>query len=107
MRDAAARRISMAMFFDRHAHELVRIPVWAQPVHPTHSTGDPALTNIFAVVGEHRDDPNRLLVVGEDGNTYDYQVPTGHLMPTEPKEAEWQVDTAEPMLEELFFDEAG
>jgi hypothetical protein len=63
------------------------------------------MTNIFAVVGEHRDDPDRLLVIGQDGNTYDYQVPTGQLMPTEPYAEDWSVDTAEPELEDIFFDE--
>ncbi len=62
------------------------------------------MTNIFAVVGEHRDDPDRLLVIGEDGNAYDYKVPTGQFMPTEPQEEDWHVDTEEPDLEEIFFD---
>jgi len=63
------------------------------------------MTNIFAVVGEHRADPDRLLVVGQDGNTYDYNVPADQLQPTEPREEDWQVDISEPDLEQLFFDE--
>src|SRR6478752_3693664 len=67
--------------------------------------GGPAMTNIFAVVGEHRVDPDRLLVVGQDGNTYDYNVPADQLLPTEPREDDWQVDTTVLELENLFFDE--
>ncbi len=34
--------------------------------------GDPPVTTVFAVVGEHRDDPGRLLLRGEDGRFYAY-----------------------------------
>ena len=64
------------------------------------------MTNIFAVVGEHRVDPDRLLVVGQDGNTYDYNVPADQLLPTEPSDEDWQVDTTETELEDLLFDES-
>lgn len=49
------------------------------------------MTLVFAVVGEHRDDPDRLLVLGDDGHHYDYRVPTGQTVPTVPDEA-WDVD---------------
>jgi len=64
------------------------------------------MTNIFAVVGEHRVDPDRLLVVGQDGNTYDYNVPADQLLPTELSDEDWQVDTTETELEDLLFDES-
>ncbi len=98
----------MATALDHHSHATVRIPFWARPAHPIPASrpiaGDSPMTNIFAVVGEHRDDPDRLLVIGQDGNAYDYKVPTGQFMPTEPQEEDWHVDTEEPDLEEIFFD---
>jgi hypothetical protein len=32
------------------------------------------MTTIFAVVGEHHDDPDRLLLLGTDGQYYQYQL---------------------------------
>ncbi len=54
------------------------------------STADDA-TNVFAVVGEHRDDPSRLLVLGDDGQYYDYALTTGHAAPVEPDQS-WRTD---------------
>jgi hypothetical protein len=59
--------------------------------------GDPLMTNVFAVVGERCDDPNHLLVLGEDGSYYDYALSTGHAAPTEPDES-W---TADPSAQEI------
>ena len=57
------------------------------------------MITVFAVVGEHRDDPDHLLVLGEDGRHYDLHLPDGSAMPVEPDES-WTVDEAEPVLEE-------
>jgi len=76
-----------------------------QTFHRFPTVGASEMTNIFAVVGEHRDDPDRLLVIGQDGNKYDYRVPSGQIIPAEPREDEWQVDTTEFSLEEILFDE--
>jgi len=95
--------------FDRRAQTMVRIPNWAQPKQQTYqrapTIGASEMTNIFAVVGEHRRDPDRLLVIGQDGNTYDYRVPTGQFVPAEPREDDWEVDTTESSLEQIFFDD--
>jgi hypothetical protein len=53
--------------------------------------GAPIMTNVFAVVGEHRDDPDHLLVLGDDGSYYDYTLTTGQAEPTEPG-ADWSTD---------------
>ncbi len=55
------------------------------------------MTNVFAVVGERRDDPTHLLVLGEDGSYYDYALATGHAALTDPDES-W---TADPSAREL------
>lgn len=51
------------------------------------------MTNVFAVVGERRDDPDHLLVLGDDGAYYDYTLTTGQAEPTEPGDA-WNTDEA-------------
>lgn len=48
------------------------------------------MTNIFAVVGEHRREPERLLLLGEDGRYYAYRA-DGAPMQVEPGGA-WNLD---------------
>jgi hypothetical protein len=59
------------------------------------------MTTIFAVVGERRDDPLELLLLGDDGRHYAYPLPDGPVTPVEPDEA-WAVDRRLPPLEELL-----
>ena len=58
------------------------------------------MTTVFAVVGEHRDDPDRLLLLGDDGVHYDLRLPDGPAVPIEPDER-WFVDTAPAQFEDL------
>ena len=53
------------------------------------------MTNVFAVVGEHRDDPDRLLLLGDDGRYYAARSPDSQPTPVEPTE-EWTVDPHAP-----------
>ena len=62
--------------------------------------GDNAMT-VFAVVGEHRDNPDRLLVIGEDGLHYDMRLPEGTAVPVEPDDR-WLVDENGAEPEELL-----
>jgi hypothetical protein len=48
------------------------------------------VTNVFAVVGEHRREPGRLLLLGEDGRYYAYRA-DGAPMEVEPGAA-WNLD---------------
>lgn len=48
-------------------------------------------TNVFAVVGEHRQEPTRLLLLGDDGHYYAYQTPQGQTVEVEPSD-EWDLD---------------
>ena len=57
------------------------------------------MTNVFAVVGERRDDPDRLLL-GADGRYYEHALPDGPTTPVEPDEW-WAVDAAPPTVEEI------
>ncbi len=56
------------------------------------------MTNVFAVVGEHRAEPDRLLLVGDDGRYYAYATDAGAPTQVDPSE-EWAIDAgAEPDL---------
>jgi hypothetical protein len=59
------------------------------------------MTAVFAVVGERRDDPLELLLLGADGQHYAYPVPDGPMTPVEPNE-EWQLDQARPVVEDCI-----
>jgi hypothetical protein len=61
------------------------------------------MTNIFAVIGENRDDPDRLLVLGADGQHYEYQVSEGTTVPI-PIEVDdrWMIDPSPPPLDEML-----
>ena len=51
------------------------------------------MTNVFAVVGEHRDEPTRLLLLGEDGRYY--ACAADALVPNEVEQSdEWTIDAA-------------
>jgi hypothetical protein len=50
---------------------------------------------VFAVVGEDRADPGRLLLLGADGRHYRYDLPTGTTAPVDPG-ADWVLDPDPP-----------
>ena len=45
------------------------------------------MPNEFTVVGEHRDDASELLVLGADGQYYEYDPAREHFAVTEPDES--------------------
>jgi len=59
------------------------------------------VVTIFAVVGEHRDDPNRLLLLGADGQHYAHELPDGPTTPVEP-DVDWTVDEIKLAREEAW-----
>jgi hypothetical protein len=59
------------------------------------------MTNIFAVIGEDRDDPDRLLVLGADGQHYAYHIAEGTTAPVELND-EWTFDPNPPPRDELI-----
>ncbi len=50
---------------------------------------------VFVAVGEHRADPDRLLLLGEDGRFYAHALPDGTTTPVEPSE-DWVIDEHAP-----------
>lgn len=49
------------------------------------------MTNVFRVVGEHRTEPSRLLLLGDDGQFYAYATDKDHVAAVEPTE-DWTID---------------
>ncbi len=49
------------------------------------------MTNVFEVVGEHREEPTRLLMRGDDGLYYAFAATENHLTTVEPTD-EWELD---------------
>ena len=49
------------------------------------------MTNVFAVVGAHREQPDRLLLLGDDGHYYAYAAPGGQPTEVDPSE-DWEFD---------------
>jgi hypothetical protein len=60
------------------------------------------MTTVFAIVGQHEEDPNRLLLVGDDGQHYQYQLPDGTTTPVVADEEPWQIDALPVPVEELI-----
>ncbi len=58
---------------------------------PSEIPGARTVTNVFEVVGEHREEPSRLLLRGEDGLFYAYATSDSHPTAVEPSE-EWELD---------------
>ncbi len=49
------------------------------------------MTTVFSVVGFHHDDPDQLLLLGDDGVHYQYDVVNDATNPIEPDEV-WEID---------------
>jgi hypothetical protein len=64
------------------------------------SSGSSTPPNELAVVGEHKEDPEQLLLLGADGHYYAYTLADGNPTPVELDE-HWEVEAASTQ-EELF-----
>lgn len=58
------------------------------------------MTNVFAAVGQHRDDPDLLLLLGSDGRHYAQALPDAAPVPVEVDDR-WEVDERVPWPEEI------
>jgi hypothetical protein len=65
-----------------------------------HRGGATDMTNVFAVIGEHREQPERLLLLGADGRYYTNAASVGSPVEVEPTE-EWALDDVS--VETLFI----
>lgn len=50
----------------------------------------------FQVIGELRENPEKLLVIGDDGQCYAYDILRGEISPLEPDDS-WAVDLTYPL----------
>ena len=53
------------------------------------------MTTVFAVVGQHLEDPDRFLLLGSDGRHFDMELPDGAPLPCDPDER-WAIDDHTP-----------
>ena len=53
------------------------------------------MNNLYDVVGEHHSRPDRLLVIGEDGAYYAWELETDQTLPVE-LSSEWRIDADLP-----------
>jgi hypothetical protein len=65
------------------------------------STEDPVVPTIFSVIGENHDDPDRLLLLGTDGQHYQYQLLDGTTSPVD-LDDHWVIDPNAPPAEEVL-----
>lgn len=59
------------------------------------------MTNVFAAIGQHRDDSCLLLLLGSDGCHYAQALPDGKPVPVPPGEDGWVVDEQVPRPDEV------
>ena len=59
------------------------------------------MTNVFAAIGQHRDDPCLLLLLGSDGHRYAQAFPDGRPVAVAPGEDGWVVDERVPKPDEV------
>ena len=51
----------------------------------------------YQVIGELKENPHHLLLVGDDGQCYAYDLVSGEIQPLQPDDS-WAVDVAHPAL---------
>jgi hypothetical protein len=68
----------------------------ATTVRRTREIGEDERMVHFQVIGELRDNPRHLLMHGDDGRYYGYDLESGEIHPIEPDER-WAIDLACPM----------
>ena len=66
-------------------------------------TGEFVVVNLYAVIGEHGTDPDRLLVIGEDGQHYAWELSTDQTVPVEVDDG-WKIDPG-LAIQDLFVEE--
>lgn len=59
------------------------------------------MTTVFSVVGQHEEDADLLLLLGEDGQHYQYDVVNETTAPVEPAQG-WIVDPNAPTLDDVM-----
>ena len=61
------------------------------------------MTTVYSIIGEHREDPARLLALGSDGQHYAMILPSGVAFPVEPDD-DWRLDEVQPDTEGVLLE---
>lgn len=61
------------------------------------------MISVYSIVGEHHDDPDRLLALGADGQHYALMLPQGAMLPVVPDE-QWLLDPEPPEREDMIME---
>ncbi len=61
------------------------------------------MISVYSIVGEHHEDPDRLLALGADGQHYALMLPQGTMFPVEPDE-QWRLDPEPPDREDVLME---
>jgi hypothetical protein len=59
------------------------------------------MATIFSVIGAHQEDPDRLILLGDDGQTYQLDLTQDATTPVEPSD-DWLIDQTIPTVEEML-----
>lgn len=59
------------------------------------------MATIFSVIGSHNDNPDRLLALGDDGVTYQLELPAGAPTPVDASE-DWRIDSTVSSFDDLL-----
>lgn len=57
------------------------------------------MATIFSVIGAHQDDPDRLILLGDDGHHYQLELPGDTPTPAELTD-EWRIDQPLPAFDD-------
>ena len=61
------------------------------------------MTTVYSIIGEHSDDPARLLALGADGQHYALVLSQGTLTPVDVDDS-WSLDPEAPDREDILLD---
>jgi len=61
------------------------------------------VTTVYSIIGEHREDPARLLALGSDGQHYAMILASGATFPVEPDD-DWHLDDIQSEIEGVLLD---
>ena len=62
------------------------------------------MTNQFSIIGQHRDNPNQLLLIGDDGQRYSTDISMSEPVPVD-SEDEYVVDASIDTFDDVSFHE--
>lgn len=65
------------------------------------------MTNEYNVIGEHKENEEHLLVVGDDGRHYDYSLANERIEPVQQVDDQWTIDEPHEGEDDILLDVPG